>query len=256
MNPRSIALKQGSPLRAFLTPRWLFTTLLVLLAAMVMVRLGIWQLDRLEQRRARNALIQQAMGLPPLDLNQANPSDWNTAIYRDAIVTGKYDFSSEVVLRNQIWENRPGFHLLTPLLIEGRTQAVIVDRGWIPLEDGDPSKRTKYAEEGSITVRGRLMPSQQTRSLGGAVDAPRGRLDAWNWIDLPRLSQQMNVPIAPLYLIAAPLNGQSLPARSLPEPDLSEGPHMGYALQWFSFAFIFLAGYPFYVRKHLRSSPS
>lgn len=256
MNPRSLALPQGSPLREFLTPRWLFTTLLVLLAATVMVRLGFWQLDRLEQRRARNALIQQAMELPPLDLNQANLPDWNTATYRDAIVTGKYDFSGEVVLRNQVWENQPGFHLLTPLLIEGRTQAILVDRGWIPLEDGDPLKRAKYAEEGILTVQGRLMPSQQTRSLLGAVDTPQGRLDAWNWIDLPRLGQQISVPIIPLYLLAAPLNPQSLPARNLPEPDLSEGPHLGYALQWFSFAFIFLAGYPFYVRKHLRSSRS
>lgn len=256
MNPRSVALPQGSPLRELLSPRWLFTTLLVLLAAMVMVRLGIWQLDRLEQRRARNALIQQAMVLPPLNLNQADLPDWNTAIYRDAVVTGKFDFPNEVVLRNQIWENRPGFHLLTPLLIEGRNQAVIVDRGWIPLEDGDPSKRAQYAEEGTLTVRGRLMPSQQTRSLGGVVDAPQGRLDAWNWIDLPRLSQQISIPIAPLYLLAAPRNTQSLPARSLPEPDLSEGPHMSYALQWFSFAIILLAGYPFYVRKHLRSSHS
>lgn len=256
MNPRSVALPQGSPLREFLTPRWLFTTLFVLLAVIVMVRLGIWQLDRLEQRRARNALIQQAMMLPPLDLNQADLPNWSTAIYRDAVVTGKYDFSGEVMLRNQVWENRPGFHLLTPLLIEGRTQAVIVDRGWIPLEDGEPSKRAKYAEDGTITVRGRLMPTQQTRSLGGVVDAPQGRLEAWNWIDLPRLSQQISAPIVPLYLLAAPLNAQSLPARSLPEPDLSEGPHMGYALQWFSFAFIFLAGYPLYVRKHLRSSRS
>jgi surfeit locus 1 family protein len=249
---------QPSAVRAFLTPRWLVTTLLVLLAAAVMVRLGIWQLERLEQRRARNAQYESVMALPALDLNQPlSPVDLSVAVYRDAVVIGRFDFDAEVVLRNQVWENRPGYHLLTPLVIEGTGQAVLVDRGWIPLEDGSPQNRAAYAETGPVSVHGRLMPQQEETKIGGAVDpeltAGQTRLDAWSWINLERISLQVTQPLLPLYLLAAPdPAGPSMTQRSLPEADLSEGPHLGYAAQWFIFALILIVGYPFYVRKQLR----
>lgn len=249
---------QPSAARAFLTPRWLLTTLLVLLAAAVMARLGIWQLERLEQRRARNAQYERVMALPALDLNQPLTAvDFSAAVYRDAVVTGQYDFDTEVILRNQVWENRPGYHLLTPLVIEGTGQAVLVDRGWIPLEDGSPLRRAAYVETGPVSVRGRLMPQQEETKIGGAVDpelaAGQTRLDAWNWINLQRISLQVAQPLLPLYLLAAPdPAGSSLTQRSLPEVDLDEGPHLGYAAQWFVFALILIVGYPVYVRKQLR----
>jgi surfeit locus 1 family protein len=250
---------QPSAARAFLTPRWLLTTLLVLLATAVMVRLGIWQIERLEQRRARNAQYERVMALPALDLNQPfSPADLSAAVYRDAVVTGRYDFDAEVILRNQVWEDRPGYHLLTPLVIEGTGQSVLVDRGWIPLEDGSPQNRAAYAETGLVSVRGRLMPQQQETKIGGAVDpeltAGQTRLDAWNWINLERISLQVTQPLLPLYLLAAPdPAGSSLTQRSLPEVDLDEGPHLGYAAQWFIFALILIVGYPVYVRKQLRT---
>ena len=250
---------QPSGARAFFTPRWLLTTLLVLLAAAVMVRLGIWQIDRLEQRRARNAQYERVMALPALDLNQPlSPVDLSAAVYRDAVATGQYDFAAEVILRNQVWDDRPGYHLLTPLLIEGTGQAVLVDRGWIPLADGSPESRAAYAETGLVSVRGRLMPQQRETKIGGAVDPAladgQSRLDAWNWINLERISQQVTQPLLPLYLLAAPdPAGPTGTQRSLTEVDLDEGPHMGYAAQWFIFALILIVGYPFYVRKQLRT---
>ncbi len=257
MSAKASSLQGLSPARAFFTPRWLLTTLLVLLAAAVMVRLGIWQLDRLEQRRARNAQFERSLALPPLDLTRPGSAENLSAeVFRSAVVRGRYDFSAEVILRNQAWEDRPGYHLLTPLIIEGSSQAILVDRGWVPLSDGAPEARARYAEGGTVTVSGRLMPAQQEPKFGGAADPAlqpgQARLDAWNWINLERIAQQVSRPLLPLYLLAAP-DGSSpaLTRRSLGEVDLSEGPHLGYAIQWFIFAFILSAGYPFYVRKQL-----
>lgn len=253
------AASHRSTFRAVLTPRWVLTTLLVLVASAVMIRLGIWQLDRLEQRKARNAQYTAVMALPPLVLNSLLPdADLQSQTYRDAEVTGMYDFSGEVILRNQVWEDRPGYHLLTPLRIQGSDQAVMVDRGWIPLEDGSPEKRAAYAQTGSVTVRGRLMPQHTPTSLGGAVDPQlqpgQTRLDAWNWINLERLNQQSSAPLLTVYLLAAPESDNPLPHRSIPPIELDEGPHFGYAMQWFIFALILLTGYPFYVRSQLRQT--
>ena len=112
--------------------KWLVATLLVFAGTALCVRLGIWQLDRLQQRRAFNAQFEMARTEPVLDLNQDIPEDVAAMEWRAVTVTGNYDFANQVALRNQYYDNQPGYHLLTPLLF-GR-EAVIVDRGWIPAD--------------------------------------------------------------------------------------------------------------------------
>src|SRR5215217_2504887 len=122
--------------RRMLNRKWLLTTILVIAAAAVMVRLGIWQLDRLAQRRAFNARVLAQIDQPVLDLSgEALGADLANMEYRKVKVTGEYDFSQEVALRNQAMNGQWGVHLITPLRIAGTDQAVLVDRGWIPGED-------------------------------------------------------------------------------------------------------------------------
>src|SRR3972149_566939 len=95
-------------------------TLLVLSVAGGMVRLGIWQLDRLAQRRALNDRVEAQLSQPRLNLNTAGiGADLGSMEYREVVVTGEYDPSGEVALRNQVWNNHIGVHLLTPLHIGG-----------------------------------------------------------------------------------------------------------------------------------------
>ncbi|TLN17845.1 hypothetical protein FDZ74_07285 [bacterium] len=88
-----------------------------------------------------------------------------------------------------------------------------------------------------------------------ALTAGETRLDAWNIVNLERIQQQVSEPLLPAYILQAPdpaWNG--LPHRQLVMPEITEGPHMGYAMQWFTFAAILGLGYPFFVRKQLRQS--
>ena len=112
------------------TWKWFLTTVLVLVAMAVMIRLGVWQLDRLAQRRAFNAHVITQSNLPALDLTGKAPfQDLTGMEYRKAVVRGKYLLDQAIVLRNQYWNGQYGVHLLTPLLIEGSRQAIMVDRG-------------------------------------------------------------------------------------------------------------------------------
>jgi surfeit locus 1 family protein len=78
----------------------------------------------------------------------------------------------------------------------------------------------------------------------------QSRLETWNNLDLERLSDQMDMTLLPVYLQRMPSGEQAEPPyASLPELDLSEGPHLGYAVQWFAFAALLLVGYPFYVQR-------
>lgn len=238
--------------------RWIISTVLVVVAVLVMARLGFWQLDRLAQRKDHNARLSQGLAQPPLNLNDPLPTDMPAMEYRSAAVTGHYDFAQEVLLRNQYsQEGEPGFHLLTPLIIDGSSQAILVDRGWIPLDQDKADQRAAYAENGTLSVTGMLRRSQPEPVFGAVPDAQlaegQTRLDYWLFINLERISLQVDRALLPVYLVAAPDPAFSgLPQRKLPEVDLSEGSHLGYAVQWFLFATILLIGYPTYVSSQLR----
>jgi surfeit locus 1 family protein len=245
--------------------KWLLATFLVLAAGGVMVRLGIWQLDRLEKRRDSNARISAQLSQPVLELNGAAlAADLAQMEYRSVIVKGEYDPAGEIALRNQYLNNEWGVHLLTPLKIAGSEQAVLVDRGWIPgaaYESGDWSQ---FGEPGEVTVHGVIRASRNKAELGSRSDPTpvpgAAPLKSWNFINIPEISQQFAAPLLPIYIQqAADPAWTGAPQRTQPELELTEGPHMGYALQWFTFAALLVFGYPFYIRwqeKRIAQTPS
>ncbi len=232
--------------------RWILTTVLVLAGTALCIRLGIWQLDRLAQRRAFNAQVETQQALPVLDLNRQLPGNISQLEWRHVQVTGQYDFASQVALRNQYNGSDYGYHLLTPLHFAGTT--ILVDRGWIPANgNSTPQDWRKYDVTGPVTVSGQLRLGQAKPFFGGVADrlpADGTRLELWNNADLARIAGQMPYPILPVYVQPNPsANDTQPPIPSQPVLDLSEGPHMGYAIQWFSFAALLFIGYPFYLRK-------
>jgi surfeit locus 1 family protein len=232
--------------------RWLILTLLVFAGTALCVRLGIWQLDRLEQRRAFNAQFESARELPALDLNQEPADNIVEMEWREVQVNGEYDFANQVAVRNQYNGNEYGYHLLTPLLFDGK--AAIVDRGWIPAEGNSaPADWRKYDEAGIVDLTGQIRLGQRKPAIGGVTDPfpeAGGRLDVWNNADVARIAMQMPYPVLPVYIQPdANPNDTEPPIPFQPEIELTEGPHFGYALQWFTFATILFVGYPFFLRK-------
>lgn len=232
--------------------KWWFATLLVIAGTLVLIRLGIWQLDRLEQRRAFNAQVESARSQSVLDLNQDVPEDINTMEWRPVQFVGEYDFENQVAVRNQYYLNQYGYHLLTPLLSNGT--AVLVDRGWIPAEgNSTPEDWRKYDEAGDIKVIGQIRLGLGKPAIGGVADAlpaDGSRLALWNNADVAQVADQVPYPILPVYIqMNADVADTEPPIPFQPELELTEGPHFGYALQWFTFATILFVGYPFFVRK-------
>ncbi|MCC7118707.1 MAG: SURF1 family protein [Anaerolineales bacterium] len=230
-----------------LSRKWLFTTLLVLAGAALCVRLGIWQLDRLAQRRAFNVQVETMRAAPELDLNQQTPNNITDMEWRAATVTGEYDFEHQIALRNQYYGSEYGYHLVTPLLFNGT--AVLVDRGWIP---ADADWRS-FDEPGPVTVTGQIRLGSGKPALGGVADAlpeDGSKLEIWNNFDLARIAAQYPYPILKAYLQpnVDPADATP-PIPSQPELDLTEGSHLGYAWQWFIFASILFFGYPFFIKK-------
>jgi surfeit locus 1 family protein len=243
---------QWPALTTFFNRQWWWTTLLVLVALGVLVRLGIWQLDRRDQRRAHNAEIVQQLALPPLSLNdEPLPEDLTALKYRQVTVRGEYDLSGQVALTQQAWNVSPGFHLITPLVIAGGDQhptAVLVDRGWLPVAELAPENWSQYDVTGPVELTGYIRLSQTVRGAAQVSGAPQTE---WYRVDVPAIQAQLPYELLPIYLQQVPPAGgnTALPFRGELEPDLSEGPHLSYAIQWFTFALILGAGYVYFVGK-------
>jgi surfeit locus 1 family protein len=203
-----------------------------LLAAAVVaaacVRLGVWQLDRLAQRKARNATIETAFRERPISAALAL-SD-SSRRFRRVIASGSWNYARETAILGRTRAGAPGVHIVTPMtLFDGRAE-ILVNRGWVYSPDARTVDLARWHEG-------------DRADLIGYVDA---------------LPSSLRDTGAALYVVAladssvTPAPAVPHPVRLSPPPFAEEGPHLGYAVQWFSFAAIALIGAPILVRRQRR----
>lgn len=230
-----------------ITARGVLAGALALAVAVVCIRLGFWQLERLDQRRARNAAVEAALALPPVELRgpvlDSISADPGRFWFRRARASGSFDPAGEVVLRGRALRGSPGVHLVTPLRLGGEGPAVLVDRGWVPAADAATVDPRRYAVAGGAEVTGVLQPISAAGEPGTGV--PVGGVVSYARLDLSTLRSRLPYPLLPVQLqLAAGGDGEAAGRPvAVPPPDLSEGPHLGYAVQWFSFAAIAVIGF-------------
>ena len=252
--------------RFLLKPRWLVLHGLGVALAVLFVNFGVWQLHRLEQRKEQNALLETRLALEPEPLDKllaetrpdAPPSDLRSSAYRPVTVTGRYDPANEVLLRGGgDYDGQPGYFVLTPLVLSDE-EAVLVERGWVPFNLETPPVQAALPPEGEVRLTGVVQPEQKRPTGLGSGLTPRdppGKLAITAYVDTDRLEQQLPYTLLPLYVeltAQSPAQTSELPLPLKP-PEFGDGPHLGYALQWFSFALIGVVGYVFVVRGVART---
>ncbi len=224
----------------------------VVALAAVFTGLGLWQLNRLEERRMENAVGEARIKGDPVefwDLIAEAGEDLTSMEYRRVTVTGLFNPDEEVLIRSQVHLGSAGFHVVTPLVADGG--GVLVNRGWVPLimdqtpvVDAEPPTR-------SVTIQG-WVHLTQTRSGLSPEDAD-GVLTVFNRVDIDRIQQQVSSNLTPVYLVMIGDDASQIPVPlALPTFD-DEGPHLAYAIQWFGFAAVGLIGFFFLVRRQGRS---
>jgi surfeit locus 1 family protein len=249
-------------MRPSIWPAWLRAVFLAAIPVVFfgMLALGVWQLNRLQERRARNAEIAARLAEPTAPVAPALfAGDLAALDYRPAEARGTFDPAQEIVWRNQPRSGAPGVHVITPLRLAGSDAAVLVDRGWLPYTQAEPSARAAYpAPAGETLIAGVLRrPVPRTADFLPAdpvlsPDLPR--VDAWFWLDIEQIQAQVPYPLLPMLLVqTSGADAYQLPLAEF-TPDLSDGPHLSYAIQWFAFAAIALFGPLLYWQHSRRSS--
>lgn len=220
---------------------------LAFLSAAVFVRLGFWQLSRLGERRARNALVSARLDSLPVDF-AALPKDSARARFRRVRLSGAPDYEHELVYAARTHKGSPGVNLLTPLRLPGSDTAVLLDRGWVYSGDGATVELAKWRDRDTTFV-GYV---EELPSVDGASYTNRPNVIAR--LSHGVVAKALPYPVAPVYVIV--LNDSAVAAdriARLSAPPLDEGPHFSYALQWFAFAAVALVGAGVVV-KQARSS--
>jgi surfeit locus 1 family protein len=217
--------------------RTILFCVLALGAATLFVRLGFWQVSRLHERRAHNAVVAAQRLDAPVAFTTL-PRDTAAARYRAARVDGAYDYEHEIVLASRTRGGSPGVEILTPVRRAASDTAVLVDRGWVYSPDGATVDLARWREGDSARVEGFVETYAPDAGVTTSTFGPRVVRRA----SRSEIAAKVPYPVAPYYLIVTSDSaGRDHPARRA-EPALDEGPHRSYAIQWFSFALIAIGG--------------
>jgi surfeit locus 1 family protein len=211
--------------------------LFCLAAAAVFARLGVWQLARLHEKVRRNVSIaaQQLEPAAPLALV---PRDTAGGHYRKATVSGRFDYDQEVVYGARTHQGSPGVDLVTPLRIAGSDTAILVNRGWVYSPDGATVDRARWRERDTATVTGYIEVYAPDAGVTKVAREPR----LVRRVSRNELAPRISHPLAPYYLVATGDSADGAHPARRELPALDEGPHRSYAIQWFAFMAIALAG--------------
>lgn len=235
--------------------RWIAFHLLVVAAIIGMISAGFWQLRRLDERQSFNAVIEARYDAEPVPLDQLLPptgtvpnDELEEIEWRQATTSGTYLTDEQLRVVNRSQGGRAGDNIVVPLqLDDGRV--LLVNRGFVPL--AEPSFE---GVEGRATVTGHLRTSEERR-LGQLSDPSEGELTEVQRIDVERLAPQLPGEPVPMYLdlvSSSPAQVGAFP-EPVAQPDLSEGNHLSYAVQWFIFSAAVAAGWFLAVRRSIRT---
>ena len=227
-----------SPISRF----WLLTSAALFVAALTF-SLGQWQLRRAAQKQALMFAI-EAQGnqsiLKAADL--AAFKNLQEAVHRQAALKGVWRAEHTVFLDNRQMNEKTGLVAVTPLVLDGTGQIILVQRGWVQRNFADraavPSIQTPA---GDVTVRGRIAPPPSKLYEFKGLDAGRIRQN----IDVAMFSKEIALPLMIVSMVqTGPANEGLL--RDWAAPNVGIDKHYGYAFQWFGMCALVMGLYAWF----------
>ena len=217
--------------------------------------LGVWQLRRAAQKIALQTALDTRAQLPPLSVSELPRTDAEaqTLHYRPVRLRGTWVEPSTVYLENRQMNGRVGFYVLTPLQLDGRPEAVLVQRGWVGRNLLDRTLLPRIGTpKGSVEVIGHIAPPPaRLYDFAGAASGPIRQN-----LSLDGFAVESGLLLAPLSVQQADapaVAGDGL-LRQWPLPAVDVQKHYGYAFQWFALCALMAGLYVWFqlVRPRLR----
>ena len=213
--------------------RWQFApTLIPSLAALVFgaltASLGNWQMERAAFKRALQARI-DAGAQAPVWVIDDSPVSKAQVLYRQVSVSGVFDPRFQILLDNRINKGVVGYHVLTPLIVEGGRRAVLVNRGWVPVGKNRTTLPIIPTPKARVRIRG-LATDPVSRYFELNRAGPQGKV--WQNLDFQSYTAWSGLALQPFVLQQSNDTGDGL-VRDWPRPDTGVTTHLSYAMQWY-----------------------
>lgn len=237
-------------------PKWLLSHLLVVALVGSMIVAGLWQLQRLSDRKATNELIEARADAEPMSLEAALQGERNAdgslgdVRYLKVEISGEYRDES-IFIDNRSFEGAPGSWLATPFDVEGSGETVLVVRGFVGRATVlGGTEEELAAPTGAQTLTGLLQPG----AGGGAFARDREGIAGISRPNVVAIAEYYDVAMANAFVqLEAPIEPL---LTVVPRPDATNGPHLSYAVQWFVFSLIGIVGYPLILRRRANAPSS
>ena len=218
--------------------------------------LSQWQWHRLHQRETYNAVIIKNQTVQPTSLadvvsvNTDSQTIDKTYEWRRIDIKGFWLTNKQVLVRKQTFESNLGFWVITPFRsTSGLT--ILVNRGWTAATDSAlRTPAVKSPPTGDVEILGRVR-MVTTRTKPRPMDLPTGQVDGVHPDEV--LANTTHVTNSYLELTASSPQSTTSDLQSIPAPEVTEGPHRSYALQWIFFAIMTIIGWGVLVRKELQN---
>ena len=204
-----------------------------------MLRLGIWQLDRAQQKSDVLDQVKTRSELPSVDLNSLITSFHQDLRFKNVTAHGRYLADKSIYIDNQVVAGQVGYRVFTPFLVNGTDTVIMVDRGWISVGESR-ARLPKFDTQSSIlSIVGRLnTPPAQPPLWDAKYSVSNGAV--WQYLPLREYATQMQLMVLPLVLELAP--EASDPEFKIVRAEINDewvAKHHAYAFQWFTMALAF-----------------
>ena len=225
-------------MKRFFNPISLLQTFVALLLIAGCLFASQWQFARGSSQSQTNKIIAKNLELPTLALANFDNLDAVDNQWRTVKITGNFSPTNQELVRNRYYEGKFGFEVLTLFKSTGG-ENFWVDRGWVAAgpNAATPPKVTP-AIEGNVEITARIRSENLSRQLQGSFFVTRVETEK------PKsITKLQGVDAKPYYLDLLPSeDGKIKPLTNIDLPELSNGPHYAYAIQWLAFAALALIG--------------
>ena len=195
------------------------------------VLLGNWQTERAAYKRLLQARVDagerySVLRIGPKEVNKAQ------VLYRRVQAVGVFESKHEIWLDNRIHSGVAGYHVLTPLKLDGGNTYVLVNRGWLPVGTSRNVRPHVTTLAAKVKIDGYAF-DPNTRYFELSNSPPQGKL--WQNLNFERYTARSRLSLQPFLLQQRNDTGDGL-IRDWPRPDTGAAMHVSYAMQWYGLA--------------------
>jgi cytochrome oxidase assembly protein ShyY1 len=224
--------------KRFFNPVSLLQTFIALVLVAACLFAAQWQFNRGGSQSATNKIIAANLDLPSLTMADIANLDPVSSQWRKVTLEGSFSQDKQELVRNRYYEGKFGFEVLT--LFRATNGANFwVDRGWVAAgPDAATPPIVKPVASGNLEITARIRSENLSRQLQGSFFVTRASNEKPESI-----TKLQGVDAKPYYLdlLGSP-DGKVKPLTEIELPELSNGPHYAYGIQWLAFGLLAIIG--------------